>query len=149
VKIPRWALVIGALAAILIVFTFVWERVDPRSGEIEKIGRTEIAQATGHTVTSIKCERNPQIQADIDLPCTVALDDGTKFDTVAHVNAHRRYANHYWYEATFSPIPGGHPTAGPTHTPYVRSPKDAGMLGACIQAAGSDPAKIQACTAGM
>jgi hypothetical protein len=149
-RLPRWAWVIAGLAVSIIVLVSILERVFPESDEIEDIGRTNIGRATSHAVTTIRCQRRLHIRSDIDLPCTVTLDDGTTFDTVAHVDAHYRYANHYRFSATFSPLPGhADPQPSPTHTSKVRTPQDADRLGACVRAAGTDPAKIQACTAGM
>jgi hypothetical protein len=149
-RLPRWAWVIAGLAVSIIVLVSILERVFPESDEIEDIGRTNIARATSRVVTTIQCERTPHIRSDIDLPCKVTLDDGTTFDTVAHVDAHYRYANHYSFSATFSPLPGhAHPKPDPPHTSKVRTPEEADRLGACVQAAGTDPAKIRACAARM
>jgi hypothetical protein len=106
-RIPRWAWVIAGLVVVMIVVTTVGERVDPKSRMIEDLGRSQIAQETGHRVESIECERRPQIKTDIDLPCSVTLDDGTKFDTVAHVKTRFENADQYHYKATFSPLPSG------------------------------------------
>jgi hypothetical protein len=149
-KIPRWAWVIGGLVVVMLVLTFTLERMFPESARIEDTGRTEIARATGHTVTTIRCEKILHIRSDIDLPCSVTLDDGTAFDTIAHVDAHYRYANHYSFTATFSPVPGQRgPVPKPTHTPYFQTPAKANKLSDCVSAAGTDPVKIQACTKGM
>src|SRR5205085_274783 len=129
------------------VATFVGERLDPKSGLVEDMGRSQIARATGHQVSSIECERTAQIRTDMDLPCRVRLADGTTFDTVAHVSARLENAAQYHYRATFSPLPSGSqdpPAAAPGRT---RSPDDASQLASCLQAAGTDNAKLQACAA--
>jgi len=149
-RLPRWAWVIAAVTISVIVLSFVLERVFPESDDIESIGRDSIATATGHQVTSISCKRTLHIRSDMNLPCDVALDNGTKFETVAHVHAHYRYANHYSFRATFSPVPGQRqPKPVPTRTSNIHTPADAERLGDCVTAAGTDPAKIQACASGM
>jgi hypothetical protein len=149
-NVPRWVWLIGGLVLAMFIVAFVLERMYPESGQIEDIGRAEIARATGHTVSAIACERRLHITRDVELPCSVTLDNGTKFDTIAGVDAHYSHQGHYTFTATFFPVPGQRrPIPVPSHTPYLHSPADAQRLGDCVTAAGTDPAKIQACTAGM
>lgn len=144
---PRWGWAIAGLAVAIAVATYVGQRLDPKSGLIEDMGRSQIAQATGHHVSSIKCERKAQIRTDIDLPCRVTLADGTTFDTVAHVSARFENAAQYHYRATFSPLPSGSHDLRAAPPGRARSPDDARLLADCIQAAGTDNAQLQACAA--
>ena len=146
-RIPRWAWVIAGLAAGFGLLVTVLERDHPESDSIEKIGRTEIAKATGEPVAEIDCERRLHIRSDIKLPCTVTLEDGTTFKTVADVEAHYRHHFQYSYTSTFSPVPRARGQApAPRSTPSSQSLSDAQRLADCVREAGTDPSEIRACT---
>jgi hypothetical protein len=155
-KLPGWVWFAVVPALVLMALAFTLERVLPDSRTIEKLGRDDIAAQTGHDVTSISCKKVLHIRKDMDLPCDVVLDDGTSYTSTARVDAHYRYANHYGFSAEFSlppgmeprrPIPPRVPPVAPAHpNGSATSTVDANDLAACVQAAGQDIAKLQACT---
>lgn len=118
------------------------DNAHPDSDTVEKIGREAIPEQTGQTVDQIDCDKVVDITFARQVRCHVELADGTTYDTTASVRkrgGQNRSPGTISASFTLPPSADNSPRSG------GGSPST-GIL-ECVQAAGNDAAKLQACAA--
>jgi hypothetical protein len=142
------ALFIGAAAALAI-----WhDNVHPASEQVARMARESIAENTGREVASVTCQRKVDVETGDRLPCHVVFVDGFQYRTVASITMRPGPGQRDYIDAKFSLPPIAVPASpAPAQTPSVPAGADADVSGLqkCLTDAASDPAKTQACVAGM